>query len=201
MQKRRNPSKLPIATIQFHNDFPDPKIIFLPGSSPSSSRHRKRRNLSKTQQSLVSNFRKIIFPTQKIIFFSGTLPNSSRHRKRRNPSKSQQPPLSLPGNLASSNIDTAKKIPANPSNRHSPISQNDFPNPKITFFQAVCQSQQFPAAATLQLLKMISPTQKSFFPGQCAKQQKTQQKKIQAKPSNRHSNLTTVIFPTQRQKI
>ena len=81
------------------------------------------------------------------------------------------------------------------------MSQHDFPNPKITFFQAVCQSQQIPAAATLQLLNMISPTQKSFFPGQCAKQQKTQQKKIPAKPSNRHSNLTTVIFPTQRQKI
>ena len=56
-------------------------------------------------------------------------------------------------------VDTVKEeIPANPSNRHSPISENDFPDPKIIFFRAVCQvavdnakkekSQQIPAIAS-----------------------------------------------------
>ena len=70
-QKKKSHQIPAIASLQLQkNDFPDPKIIFFPGSLPSSSRHRKRRNPSKSQQSPLSNFRKMISPTQKS-FFSG----------------------------------------------------------------------------------------------------------------------------------
>ena len=145
MQKRRNPSKLPIATLQFHkNDFPDPKIIFLPGSPPSSSRHRKRRNPIKSQQSLVSNFRKMIFPTRKSFFF-----RAARQAA----------------------VDTVKEeIPANPSNRHSPISEKLFPRPKNHFFPGSLPSSsrqrkkgEIPANPSNRFRNVIFPTQKSFF--------------------------------------
>ena len=114
----------------------------------------------------------MIFPTQKTIFF-----RAARQAA----------------------VDTVKEeIPANPSNRHSPISEKLFPRPKNHFFPGSLPSSsrqrkkgEIPANPSNRFRNVIFPTQKSFFA------RTPQKKKSQQIPAIATLQFYRMISPTQ----
>ena len=93
-----------------------PAIATLQFYRPSSNRQCKKGEIPANFQSPLSNFTKMIFQTQKSFFC-----RAARQAA----------------------VDTAKEeIPANPSNRHSPISEKSFSPPKNHFFPRHSAKQQ-----------------------------------------------------------